>query len=138
MMMRFWAKLNLLELKELYLNGRRYTWSNKRQEATLEKIDHIFFCTNSWDEQYLDCFLTVLGLIISDHYPLLMDLHANLHMGKIFKREAFWTKAEGFTDTFKGAWNSIPLAGNPFVVLDKSLGRWPKAYNGGLISGLVT
>uniref|UniRef100_A0A452XF43 Endonuclease/exonuclease/phosphatase domain-containing protein n=1 Tax=Aegilops tauschii subsp. strangulata TaxID=200361 RepID=A0A452XF43_AEGTS len=42
MMARFRAKLNVLELKEVYLNGRRYTWSNERGQATLEKIDHVF------------------------------------------------------------------------------------------------
>lgn len=30
MIVLFRAKLNRLELKELYLNGRRYTWSNER------------------------------------------------------------------------------------------------------------
>lgn len=47
MLARFRAKLNMLELKELYLNGRRYTWSNERARATLEKVDHVF-CTPSW------------------------------------------------------------------------------------------
>lgn len=41
MMSRFRSKLNQLELKEIYLNGRRYTWSNERGHATLERIDHI-------------------------------------------------------------------------------------------------
>lgn len=45
MMARFRTKLNTLELKELYLNGRRYTWSNERVEATLEKIDRVFSST---------------------------------------------------------------------------------------------
>ena len=30
MMAKFRSKLNSLELKEVYLNGRRYTWSNER------------------------------------------------------------------------------------------------------------
>ena len=30
-----------MDLKELYLNGRRYTWSNKRKEATLEMLDRL-------------------------------------------------------------------------------------------------
>ena len=42
MMARFRAKLNLLEVKELYLNTHRYTWSNERAQMTLEKIDHVF------------------------------------------------------------------------------------------------
>ena len=61
MMGRFRAKLNFLELKELYLNGRRYTWSNERQMATLEKIDHVFV-SNEWDEAYPTCFLSALAL----------------------------------------------------------------------------
>ncbi|XP_073358163.1 uncharacterized protein [Aegilops tauschii subsp. strangulata] len=48
-MSRFRSMLNRLELKEVYLNGRRYTWSNERQLATLEKIDHVL-STNEWDD----------------------------------------------------------------------------------------
>lgn len=51
MMARFKAKLNVLELKEVYLNDRRYTCSNERVQPTLEKIDHIF-CTTSWEEMH--------------------------------------------------------------------------------------
>ena len=36
MLARFRSRLNRLEMKELYLNGRRYTWSNERQNATME------------------------------------------------------------------------------------------------------
>ena len=61
MLGRFRAKLNRLELKEMYLNGRRYTWSNERQNATLEKIDHVFV-SNEWDEAYPTCFLSALAL----------------------------------------------------------------------------
>lgn len=39
MLARFRTTLNRLELKEVYLNGRRYTWSNERENATKEKID---------------------------------------------------------------------------------------------------
>uniref|UniRef100_A0A452XF25 Endonuclease/exonuclease/phosphatase domain-containing protein n=1 Tax=Aegilops tauschii subsp. strangulata TaxID=200361 RepID=A0A452XF25_AEGTS len=66
MMARFRAKLNVLELKEVYLNGRRYTWSNERGQATLEKIDHVF-TTVDWEELHPSCFLTALGPAVSDH-----------------------------------------------------------------------
>ncbi|XP_010229472.1 uncharacterized protein LOC104581962 [Brachypodium distachyon] len=42
MMGKFRKLIRDLELKELYLNGRRYTWSNKREVATLEKLDRAF------------------------------------------------------------------------------------------------
>lgn len=77
MLARFRAKLNLLELKEIYLSGRRYTWSNERAEATLEKIDHTF-STSCWEEAYPSCQLTALGSSVSDHCPLLLDLNADV------------------------------------------------------------
>ena len=42
MLAKFWRKTNMLELKEMYLNGLSYTWSNERRRPTMEKIDHVF------------------------------------------------------------------------------------------------
>lgn len=120
MISRFQAQLNRLELKELYLNGRRYTWSNKRENATLEKIDHVF-ATVSWEESYPSCFLSALGTTVSDHCPLLLDLNAEFRTGKRFKFEAFWTKKEDFKEVVADAWASVPAMGNPYIVLDAKL-----------------
>lgn len=120
MMARFKPLLNRLELKELYLNGRRYTWSNERREPTMEKIDHIFI-TNSWEDIYPASMLAVLGSAISDHSPLHLDLDAEFRIGRRFRFESFWTKAEGFHETVEHAWQSISSKGNPFLVLDNKL-----------------
>lgn len=117
---RFRAKLNTLELKELYLNGRRYTWSNERARATLEKVDHVF-CTTSGEDMYPKCCLTVIGSAISDHCPLLLDLNVDLCIGERFKFKAFWTKVDGFMETVVEAWGSVPTDGSPFMVLDRKL-----------------
>lgn len=95
MMARFRSKLNILELKEVYLNGRRYTWSNERGRATLEKLDHIFTMVD-WEGLHPSCFLSALGSAVSDHCPLLLNLDADFKVGKRFRFEAFWPKAEGF------------------------------------------
>lgn len=97
MLARFRATLNRLELKELYLNGRRYTWSSERMNPTLEKIDHVF-ATNTWEDIYPANLLTALGTSISDHCPLLVDLDAEFHVGRRFRFEGFWTKVAGFHD----------------------------------------
>ena len=115
MMVRFLAKLNTLELKEIYLNERRYTWSNERAQVTMEKTDHIL-STSTWEELYTTCHLAALGSSVSDHCPLLLDLDAELCMGMRFKFESLWTKAEGFMQTVEEAWCSIPQEGNPYVV----------------------
>jgi len=45
MMGRFRRFVNDLELKEILLLGRRYTWSNERDSPTLVKLDRVL-CTN--------------------------------------------------------------------------------------------
>jgi hypothetical protein len=45
MMGKFRKLLAEVELKELYLNRRRYTWSNERERATLERLDR---CSLLW------------------------------------------------------------------------------------------
>lgn len=79
MIVHFRSKLNAMELKEIYLNGHRYTWSNEREHATLEKIENVF-TTTSWEDLYPDCFLSALGTAVCDHCPLLLDLHAEFNV----------------------------------------------------------
>jgi hypothetical protein len=68
MMAIFRRALSSLELKELYLNGRRYTWSNKRELLTLEKLDRVF-STMDWEMLYPDAFLSAMSTGPSDHCP---------------------------------------------------------------------
>lgn len=122
----FRSKVNLVELKEVYLNGRRYTWSNEQKSATLEKIDHVF-STMDWEEQSPSCFLSALCYPRSDHFPLMLNLNTDSRTGKRFRFEAFWAKAKGFRDVVAVAWASVPSAGNAFVLLDNKLWATAKA-----------
>ena len=120
MMGRFRAKLNMLELKELYLNGRCYTWSNERQHATLEKIDHVFM-SNEWDVAYPASSLLALGTVVSDHCPLMLNLNMDISMMKRFKFEACWCKADGGMAVVQMAWTSTPAALNVYLTLHNKL-----------------
>lgn len=126
MMAHFRSKINRLELRELYLNGQKYTWSNERQRPTLEKIDHVF-ASHCWEDLHPVCLLTALGSAVSDHCPLLLDLNANIAMGRRFRFKAFWTKAEGFMDMVAAAWHSVPSDGNAFIALNNKLRATAKA-----------
>jgi hypothetical protein len=50
-MLRFIRALNHLEVKEIQLIGRKYTWSNSQQNPTLTRIDRAF-CTPEWEDFY--------------------------------------------------------------------------------------
>ena len=127
--------MNRLELKELYLNGRRYTWSNERRNATLEKIDHVFV-SNEWDEAFPTCFLSALGTTISDHCPLMLDMNVEIKAHKRFRFEAFWTKAAGFMEIVQTAWDSTPPASNDYLTLHYKLRATAKALQNGATGGL--
>ena len=41
MMRKFKAFVDNNELKELYMHGRRFTWSNERDQLVMTKIDRV-------------------------------------------------------------------------------------------------
>jgi len=77
MMGRFRRLVNDLELKEIPLMGRRYTWSNERDAPTLVKLDRVL-CTADWEALYPECILQSQATEISDHCPLLLGLEEGI------------------------------------------------------------
>ena len=68
MMGEFRRVVDDMELKELKLQGRRFTWSN---DSTQTRIDRAF-CTTEWDLMLQDCSLQAMSSLVSDHCPLLL------------------------------------------------------------------
>ena len=52
----FRSALNHLELKEMRLSGRKFTWYNAQENPVLTKIDR-FFHSDDWDELFLNAHL---------------------------------------------------------------------------------
>jgi hypothetical protein len=52
----FRRMVNDLDLKEIPLLGRRYTWSNEREAPTLIKLDRVL-CTIEWEALYPEVIL---------------------------------------------------------------------------------
>jgi exonuclease III len=68
----FKAAIDELGLKEIRLNGRRFTWTNEQDSPTMTRIDRIF-CTPEWELLFPSCFLHSLPSLMSDHTPLLLQ-----------------------------------------------------------------
>lgn len=86
-----------------------------------------FFASVCWEEPYPTCFLSAVSTATSDHCLVVMDLDANLHVGRRFRFESFWPKVDGYLETVEQAWNSIPSVGNPYKPLKSELRRVAKA-----------
>lgn len=103
MLGRFRRWINDLELKEIPLIGRKYTWSNQREVPTLVKLDHLF-CTAGWEELFPDYILISKASEDSDHCPLVLKLKED--KGKMrFHFEIFWPKMLGFLEVVSNSWN---------------------------------
>ncbi|XP_073366378.1 uncharacterized protein [Aegilops tauschii subsp. strangulata] len=104
-------------LKELFLHGRAFTWSNERDNPTLTKIDRAFVSVD-WELDHPDGLLQALSTAISDHCPLHLAMEDHLQPHRRFRFESFWTKLDGFDEAVVEAWTCDPSISDPFLRLD--------------------
>jgi hypothetical protein len=105
MMSRFRQLIDEVELQELYLKGRLYTWSNERDSPTLERLDRVF-ASNDWVDAFPNHELSALSTQCSDHAPLLLRTDCFLPHCKRFRFENFWPKCEGYLQVVEEAWDA--------------------------------
>ena len=106
-MRRFHRTIDELQLAELHLNDRLYTWSNERGRPTMERIDRVF-ATVPWLEGYPYHHLHCRSTDCSDHAPFLLVLCAEPWARPRFWFESFWPKVDGFLDVVQ-ATRTCPL-----------------------------
>ena len=94
-MRRFKAFVDNNELKYLYMHGRRFTWTNERENMVMTKIDRLLVSVD-WELYYLDVLLQASSTNISDHGPLHLSTAAHFCAKKRFRFEMYWTRLEGF------------------------------------------
>jgi hypothetical protein len=75
-------------LIELPLLDRRYTWSNKRANPTLERLDQAFI-NLCWDELLPNTMLSSLTRATSDHVPLKVTVSTTILVSRVFHFENF-------------------------------------------------
>jgi hypothetical protein len=56
LMTSFRSTVNELEIKEIHMHGRKFTWSSGSVDLTMKKINHIF-ATRDWEMTYPHCHL---------------------------------------------------------------------------------
>lgn len=117
MMSKFRSFVDDHELKEIYMHGRIYTWSNERDAPTLTKIDRVLVSVD-WEIAYPDHLLQALSSGVSDHAPLHLSTNVHFYHKRRFRFEVYWTKLDGFDDAVKEAWVCDDAIVDPFKRLD--------------------
>jgi hypothetical protein len=105
------------ELKEIYMHGRLYTWSNEREVPTMSKIDRALVSVD-WDLAFPNAMLQAMASTLSDHAPLHLSLNASFRPKHRFCFESFWVTLPGFREAVMEAWVCDPEIVDPFHRLD--------------------
>jgi endonuclease/exonuclease/phosphatase family metal-dependent hydrolase len=97
-----------LNLRELELSGRRYTWVNLLPNPTYEKLDRVLVSTE-WELNHPLSTVVALPREISDHTPLIIDSGqpSSSNNAPLFKFELVWLLRDGFMEMVKDVWNSV-------------------------------
>jgi hypothetical protein len=134
----FNAIIESLDLREIALSGRQFTWANRRVHPTYEKLDRIL-ASVSWEQKFPLVSVRALTRSGSDHTPLLLDSGDQAFKGNKFhfSFELAWFKHEGFTEMVTKEWTSYSSGGNPMEVwqnkirhLRQFLRGWAKNISG--------
>ena len=120
----FSRAVNDLELKEIQLQERKYTWTNN---ITHTRIDRAF-CTGDWEQMLPNCLLQASSSPVSDHSPLLLVGDTAVKAYRGFRFESFWPKIQGFKEQVADVWNKPVSLHNPFLRLHTKLQRTAKRF----------
>jgi hypothetical protein len=112
-----------LELRELPLRGRRFTWSNNQNQTRIDRA----FCYAAWDIVLPNSCLFALSSRVSDHCSLLISGQASVKKFKGFRFGAVWPMLLGFFDVVQSAWACGTQVFNPFLNLHVKLQKTNKA-----------
>ena len=110
----FNAVIEGLNLRELELTGRQFTWANSLQTPTFEKLDRVLMSTD-WEQKFPKSTVVAEARELSDHTPLLLlsgDPQTGVHQ-HIFKFELGWLLRDGFTEMVSELWEKETGGSSP-------------------------
>jgi hypothetical protein len=134
----FNAIIESLDLRELALSGRQFTWANRKEVQTFEKLDRVL-ASVSWEQKFPLVSVRALTRTGSDHTPLFIDAGEQAHRGNKahFSFELSWLKHDGFHEMVEKEWTKISYGGSPMAVWQNKIRHmrnflrgWAKNHSG--------
>jgi endonuclease/exonuclease/phosphatase family metal-dependent hydrolase len=80
--------INDMQLMDVDIANSKYTWSNKRREPTLVKLDRVLINLH-WSQRFLHSECRALPRPTSDHKPVLLDTTNTVVQTKKFRYEDY-------------------------------------------------
>jgi hypothetical protein len=92
------AIIGNLELREIEMVGRQFTWANNLVPPTFEKLDMVLMSPD-WELKFPNVTVQALDRFRSDHTPLLLNGKAPTNLGNHYDMVR-----EGFHDMVSSIW----------------------------------
>ena len=101
------AVIESLELREIVMPGRQYTWAGPKDDATYEKLGRVLVSTD-WEDKFPMATVEARDRGLFDHTPLILNIDASMHNNRhpLFKFERGWFLSEGLFDKVANVWQS--------------------------------
>ncbi|XP_078151943.1 uncharacterized protein LOC144547228 [Carex rostrata] len=93
-----------LQLIDIPLKNRQFTWCSNRPQPSHSKIDRIFVSPDL-SQQFSLLSLHALEVLVSDHAPLLLNCVTEPNPRRHFKIELFWLTNSQATNIIQEVWN---------------------------------
>lgn len=124
----FNAVINSLDLKELELTGRNYTWANSLLEPTFERLDRVLVSTD-WELKFPRATVQALSREISfDHMPLLLSFDLSPGSSQpLFKFELGWLTRDDFREVVIDSWRQSCSGISPLEIWQIKI-RWLRQF----------
>ena len=98
------AIIEQASLRDLPMNGRKYTWANNLPDSTYERSDRILICQD-WEDKYPLATVNAMEREILDRSALLLDTGDHRKNQPIFRFENAWMLMEVFREFVEINWN---------------------------------
>lgn len=114
--------INSEELVDIDIPNRFFTWSNKRRNPTLVKLDRVFI-NILWSQSFPHTEAKAITASTSDDTPILVQTSQSLPINKIFRLENYWLHMPGFKNMIQTDWARGTRTLSPISILNLKLRR---------------
>ena len=110
--LQFANLISTLGLINTPLHGRRFTWSNEREQLHMARLDR-FLVSDEWNQAYPNSTQKALPNTSSDHCPISLTASTRYNKSRFFRFENCWLRFQQYNDLVKQTWQELGLAHTP-------------------------
>jgi hypothetical protein len=119
-MMIFNDIISHLDLIEIPLKIKAFTWSNMQQNVLLEKLDWVF-TSSSWTNTFPNTMAFALSHVISDHVPYVTQMESSVSKSSVFRFENYWVSFPDFLPIVEYYWQLPCYRDNKALIMSGKL-----------------